>query len=67
MFNDPYTCKARFNSICTGCGKQIKKGQTIYVWPKRKAFCSCGEGEYRRFLSAVADENVYNGTGNPFA
>jgi len=28
---------------------------------------SCGESEYRQFLSAAADEAVYLGIGNPLA
>jgi len=29
-------------------------------------FCtSCGDAPYRQFLSSAADEDVYNGTGNP--
>ena len=35
---------------------------------KRQLYClSCGESEYRQFLSAAADEDVYQGIGNPFA
>uniref|UniRef100_A0A6M3LRE1 FLZ-type domain-containing protein n=1 Tax=viral metagenome TaxID=1070528 RepID=A0A6M3LRE1_9ZZZZ len=63
---DPYQTTARFNSICAGCGKQIKKGESIYIWPGKKVFCQCGEGEFRQFLSSIADEAVYNGTGNPW-
>jgi len=28
---------------------------------------SCGESEYRQFLSAAADEAIYQFIGNPFA
>jgi hypothetical protein len=27
---------------------------------------TCGEPEYRQFLSMAADESVYNGFGNPY-
>lgn len=54
---EPYKTEARFNSICPGCGKQIKKGDTIYYWPKeRKAYCECAENDYRRFLEDKFDE-----------
>ena len=33
-----------------------------------KLYCqTCGESEYRHFLSAAADEAVYQAIGNPFA
>lgn len=68
---DPYQTTAKYDSTCAGCGKPIKKGQSIYIWPSepkgKKAFCSCKESEYLEFLSAAADEAVYAGTGNPFA
>jgi len=28
---------------------------------------SCGESEYRQFLSDAADEEVFQGIGNPYA
>jgi len=68
---DPYQTIARYAGTCAGCGKAIKKGQQVYIWPTaprgKKARCSCAEGEYREFLSAAADERAYAGSGNPFA
>lgn len=68
---DPYETTARYNSVCAGCGSQIKKGDSIYIWPTaprgKKAFCQCSEGEYLEFLSSKADDAAYAGTGNPFA
>jgi len=45
---DPYQTTARFNSVCSGCGKKIKKGDPIVYDRYRKlVFCldGCGEGE----------------------
>ena len=41
--NDPYWMKARFASICA-CGRQIKKGEDIYYFPRQRvAECDgCG-------------------------
>ena len=57
---DPYPLKARFDSDCAGCGKRIRKGDSIYYWPNgRKAYCECGEKDYRAFLAAKQDEAWY--------
>ena len=60
---------ARFSSNCEKCKAKIKKGDEIYYWPNgRKAYCmKCGEADYRQFLSSAADEEVYSGSGNPYA
>jgi len=44
-------------------------GTSTYFWPSDgKLYCqTCGESEYRQFLSAAADETVDQGLGNPFA
>ena len=65
---DPRWITARFSSVC-GCGKRINKGEDILYWPSsRTAQCkTCGEPEWQDFLSAAADEDVYNGFGNPYA
>ena len=66
--NDPRMITAKFNSVCSKCGCSLKKGTDIYYWPSyRKVYCeSCGEADYRQFLSWAADEEVYHGTGNPY-
>jgi hypothetical protein len=66
--NDPRMITAKFSSVCTKCNGSIKKGTPIYYWPAdRKVFCpQCGKVPYQEFLSSVADEQVYSGTGNPY-
>ncbi len=68
-FNDPRPLTVRYTGKCAECGTTLKKGTSAYYWPSDgKLYClSCGESEYREFLSAAADEAVYLGTGNPFA
>ena len=65
--NDPRQITAKFTSACSKCSCSLKKGTSIYYWPSdRKVYClNCGEATYRLFLSSVADEQVYSGTGNP--
>ena len=60
---------AKFSSNCSKCKTKLLKGTSIYYWPSsREVFCTkCGEGPYRQFLSSAADEDVYNGCGNPYA
>ena len=66
--NDPRPIKIRFSGQCRKCGVQLKPGVQAYYWPSdRKLLClSCGEEDFKNFLSSVADEEVYNGTGNPY-
>jgi len=66
--DDPRSITAKFESTCSKCGVKISKGDVIYYWPKgKKVMCAaCGEPEYRQFLSMAADEDVYNGCGNPY-
>lgn len=68
-FNDPRPLTVRYQGSCAECGTILKKGTLAYYWPSDgKLYCqSCGESEYRQFLSAAADEEVYNCIGNPFA
>ncbi len=68
-FNDPRPITVRYSCDCAECGTILKKGTPAYYWPSDcKLYCqSCGESEYRQFLSAAADEAVYQGIGNPFA
>ena len=68
-FNDPRPITVRYQGSCAECGKTLKRGSEAYYWPSDgKIYCIfCGESEYRQFLSAAADEAVYNGIGNPFA
>ena len=67
--NDPRMITAKFSSNCSKCKTKLVKGTSIYYWPSsREVFCTrCGEGPYRQFLSSAADEDVYHGTGNPYA
>jgi len=67
--NDPRMIKAKFTCSCSKCRIKLVKGVNIYYWPSsREVFCmSCGEESYQQFLSSAADEDVYNGCGNPYA
>ena len=66
-FNDPRPLTVRYQGTCAECGKTLKRGTEAYYWPSDgKLYClTCGESEYRQFLSAAADEAVYLVTGNP--
>jgi hypothetical protein len=66
---DPRQIGAKFSSNCSKCKTRIRKGDTIYYWPSSgEVFCtSCGDAPFRQFLSSVADEEVYAGSGNPYA
>ncbi|MEI6092019.1 MAG: hypothetical protein WCR42_16330, partial [bacterium] len=68
-FNDPRPLTVRYQANCAECGTILKKGTFAYYWPSDgKLYCqACGESEFRQFLSAAADEAVYQGIGNPFA
>ena len=68
-FNDPRPITIRYRANCAECATPLQKGANAYYWPSDgKLYCqTCGESEYRQFLSAVADEDVYQGIGNPFA
>jgi hypothetical protein len=65
---DPRWIRARFNSTCR-CGWPIKAGDEILYWPyNRSVQCStCGEPAWQQFLSEAADEDTFNGCGNPYA
>jgi hypothetical protein len=65
---DPRWITARFSSVCK-CGKRINKGDDILYRPyDRSVQCSvCGETAWQRFLSESADEDVFNGSGGPYA
>ncbi|MBW6491884.1 MAG: hypothetical protein K0B15_11900 [Lentimicrobium sp.] len=67
--NDPRLLITRYESVCMTCGCKIPKGKQAYYWPRLKdVYClPCGEQDYLDFLSSAADEEVYNGSGNPFA
>ena len=67
--NDPRAITAKFTSHCSTCDALIAKGEQMYYWPSsHKVFCTkCGESDYLQFLSSAADEDVYNGCGNPLA
>jgi len=67
--NDPKMIKAKFTCSCSKCQVRLAKGVNIYYWPSsHEVFCmTCGEESYRQFLSSVADEDVCNGCGNPYA
>ena len=57
---DPYWTKARFDSVCCRCGKQICKGELIYYYPNNKrVYCdadACGQKCAREFSAAQFDE-----------
>jgi len=65
---DPYPLKVRFNCKCSKCGTHLGRGVNAYYWPAtRTVTClDCGHDDFQAFLSSVADEEVYNGTGNPY-
>ena len=60
--NDPRWITAKFNSLCAGCGSQIKRGDDIFYYPTgKKALCSvCGETQSNQFEAAAADEAFIN-------
>jgi len=66
---DPRQISAKFSSNCCKCKARIQKGATIYYWPSSgEVFCTiCGDEPFRQFLSTAADEEVYTGSGNPYA
>jgi hypothetical protein len=68
-FNDPRPLTVRYTGKCAECAATLKKGTAAYYWPSDgKLYClTCGESEYRQFLSAAVDEAVCQGIGNPFA
>jgi hypothetical protein len=68
-FNDPRPITVRYTGDCAECGTILKSGTSAYYWPSDgRLYCkSCGESEYRQFLSAAADEEVCQGIRNPFA
>ena len=68
-FNDPRPITVRYQANCAECGTTRKEGSFAYYWRSDgKLYCkSCGESEYRQFLSAAADEAVCLGIRNPFA
>jgi len=68
-FNDPRSLTVRYSCKCAECGSTLKKGTSAYYWPSDgKLYClSCGESEYRQFLSAATDEDVHQGIRNPLA
>jgi RNase P subunit RPR2 len=66
--NDPCPIKIRFTTQCKKCGVKLTPGVQAYYWPSdRKLLClNCGEEDFKQFLSSVADEDIFNGTGNPY-
>ena len=66
--DDPRQIAVRYPCCCEKCQIRLPRGTVAYYWPlTRTLLCyECGEPEFRSFLSAVADENVYAGKGNPF-
>jgi len=68
MRGDPYWLKrARFGK-CAECGAPVKGKRALYFPLTRSIFCEkCGETHWRQFLSEAADEEAYQGCGNPFA
>jgi RNase P subunit RPR2 len=68
MKGDPYMLKLRYSGTCKKCKTALGRGVNAYYWPStREVFClSCGHKDYQQFLSDAADEDVYNGSGNPY-
>jgi len=66
--DDPKQIVVRYPSCCAKCQTRLSKGTVAYYWSRTQTLlCSdCGEPEYRSFLSAAADEDVYAGIGNPY-
>ena len=66
--NDPRPLRIRYKTTCKKCGKRLPVNEIAYYWPSSVTIlCTvCGEPEFRQFLSSVCDENVFNGTGNPY-
>ena len=54
--NDPFSIKAKFNSKCSCCGSEIKKGDQCYFYPRgHKVECwSCSQTT----RELMADERV---------
>uniref|UniRef100_A0A6M3MD14 Uncharacterized protein n=1 Tax=viral metagenome TaxID=1070528 RepID=A0A6M3MD14_9ZZZZ len=67
--NDPRLINLRYKNYCRLCKKDLKIGDAAYYFPlsDKKLVClECGERDYTGFLVTKADEEVYNGTGNPY-
>ena len=66
--DDPKQIVVRYPCCCAKCQTRLPKGTVAYYWPRTQTLlCSdCGEPEYRSFLSASVDEEVYAGNGNPY-
>lgn len=61
--NDPRWIEARFNGVCHKCGKAIKKGESIFYYPRyRRTYCEsdiCGGQASRDFDAACFDEGSF--------
>jgi len=68
-FNDPRPLTVKYSGTFAECGNTLKKGTSAYYWPSDgKLYCqTCGESEYRHFLSAAAEEEVYQDIGNIYS
>lgn len=56
---DPYSTIARQSLICQACGKAIKKGDKIYIWPRHKGVrCKCSEQDYLDCRAAIVAEDL---------
>jgi len=66
--HDPRILESAKFGNCTRCDKDLRGARAVFYPGEHKAYCwQCGETEYLYFLSAAADEAVYNGTGSAFA
>ncbi|MGB7295137.1 MAG: hypothetical protein WBC70_06055 [Candidatus Aminicenantales bacterium] len=64
---DPRWIVARFGQ-CKKCGAVLAGKDALYFPAGRTILCeTCGDPEWQRFLSEAHDEDVYNGSGNPYA
>ena len=64
--HDPRWMNIRYPTTCENCGRQIKKGDPAFYYPRTRAlYCEaddCGGQASRDFHAAAMDEAVYNGT-----
>jgi hypothetical protein len=64
---DPRWIVARFG-YCKNCGVGIAGKDALYYPATRSIFCEkCGAPQWENFLSEAHDEDVMNGSGNPYA
>ena len=64
--DDPRWIETRYPCTCANCGKQIKKRDPAFYYPRTRAlYCEadeCGGQASRDFHAAAMDEALYNGS-----